>query len=117
MEDSGSLFGVFTAVRDMLAGNTTPPEFPSDSLTTAPGEQVVDAGRLTAAAPMQGVRSDDKSVVDSRPRRGRGRAASGRQEEQKRMLRSDGQRMEWVDRTGEPRVLLGPLRSPSPTKV
>jgi hypothetical protein len=93
MEDSGSLFGVFTAVRDMLAGSTTTPECPSDSLTTAPGEQIVDADRLAAAAPMQGVRSNDKSVVDSRPRRGRGRAASGRQEEQRRMLRSYWQRM------------------------
>jgi hypothetical protein len=117
MEESGTLFGVFTAVRDMLAGNATPPEYPSESPTTAPGEQVVDAGRLTAAAPMQGVRSDDKSVVDSRPRRGRGRAASGRQDEQRRMLRSDGQRMEWVDRTGPPRVQSGQPRTLSSTKV
>jgi hypothetical protein len=115
MEESGSLFGVFTAVRDMLTGNTTPPEFPSDSLTTEPGEQVVDVGRLTAAAPMQGVRSD-KSAFDSR-RRGRGRAASGRQKEQRRTLRSDGQRMEWDDRTGPPRVLTGQQRTSSPTTV
>ncbi len=78
MEDSGSLLGIFTAVRDMITGESQPHDPQSETLTREPGEQVVDAGRLTAAASMKGVRTDDESAADSHPRRGRGRAARGR---------------------------------------
>ncbi len=74
MEYSGSILGIFTAVRDMIAGGSPFNEPPSNTRAREPDEQIVDAEHHSVNAAMKGVKTDDESASTSH----RQRAACGR---------------------------------------